>query len=55
MLLSSEIASKAREYREIQIFIQQLQEEADAIKAVLTAEMDASGTDEMKTDIFTIR
>jgi predicted phage-related endonuclease len=50
-----EITNAAKEYREIQIFIKQLQDEADALKATITAEMDARQTDTLQTDIFIIR
>ena len=51
----NEISTKAREYKELQNFIKQLQEEADALKAEITAHMDAQGADTVKTDLFTIR
>jgi len=50
-----EIASKAREYKELQIFIKQLQDEAEAIKGEITAEMEARGTDTLQADIFTVK
>ena len=52
---SIEISAKIREYKELQTFIQQLQEEADAAKAVLIAEMEAQSTDTITADIFTVR
>lgn len=50
-----EISTKAKEYKELQNFIKQLQDEADTLKAAITAEMEATGTDTMTTDLFTIR
>jgi len=50
-----EISTKAKEYKELQNFIKQLQEEADAIKTAITAEMEAENTDTVATDLFTIR
>ena len=52
---ANEISTKAREYREVQALIKQLQEEADALKAEITAHMDAEQTDTLQADIFTIR
>ena len=49
-----EITGKAKEYRELQSMIKQLEEEADALKAEMIAELEAQGTDTLKADIFTI-
>lgn len=51
----NEIAAKAREYRELQAYIKQLEEEAEAIKTDLTAQMAQQGVDTLEADIFTIR
>ena len=50
-----EITGKAKEYREIQAMLKQLEEEADALKADMIAELEAQGVDSLKADIFTIR
>jgi len=50
-----ELTNKVREFKELQIFIQQLQEEAEAIKAEITAEMEARQTEEMLVDVFKVR
>lgn len=50
-----EITNKAREYREIQAMIKQLEDEAEALKAAITAQMDAQNTDTVQADIFTIK
>jgi Phage-related protein, predicted endonuclease len=50
-----EITTKAKEYKELQNFIKQLQDEADTIKASITAEMEAQSVDTVATDLFTIR
>ena len=52
---SAEITKAARDYREIQAMIKELQDEADAIKATITAEMDAQGIDTVQADVFTVR
>jgi predicted phage-related endonuclease len=52
---STEMTSKVREYKELQIFIKQLEEEADALKAAITAEMDARQTDSLVVDVFTVK
>ena len=52
---TNEINAKAREYREITHFIKQLQDEADALKAAITAAMEAAGTDTVETDLYTVR
>jgi len=51
----NEIISIVREYKELQIFIKQLEEEADGLKAAITAEMDARQTDSLIVDVFTVR
>ena len=51
----NEISTKAREYKELQNFISQLQDEADAIKAEITAAMEVKNVDTIATDLFTIR
>jgi len=52
---NKDISTKAKEYKELQQFIKQLEEEADGIKAAIIAEMEAQQTDTMQTDMFTIR
>ena len=54
-MTTGEITNKAKEYRELQAMIKQLQEEADALRGVITAEMDAQGVETLQADIFTIR
>jgi predicted phage-related endonuclease len=49
------ISKAARDYRELQTMIKELEAEADAIKAVMISEMEKQNTDTLKTDIFTIR
>jgi predicted phage-related endonuclease len=49
-----ELAEKARQYRETQAFIRQLQDEAESIKAALTAEMDRRGLETLEADMFTV-
>ena len=51
----TEIASKAREYREIQAEIKALQEQADALKTAMIAEMDAQQADALQAGEYTIR
>lgn len=50
-----EISTKAKEYRELQQFIKQLEDEAEALKAAIVAEMEAQQTDTIHTDLFTIK
>lgn len=50
-----ELLEKIRSYKELQLFIKQLTEEADAIKSVITAQMDAENTDTMTVDVFTVK
>ena len=52
---NTEILTKAKEYKELQQFIKQLEEEAEALKAAMVAEMDARETDTISTDLFTIK
>ena len=50
-----EITGKAKEYRELQVMIKQLEEEAEALKADMICELEAQGTDTLQADIFTIK
>ena len=50
-----DINKAARDYRELQAMIKELEAEAEAIKANITAHMDAENTDTLQADIFTIR
>lgn len=50
-----ELASKAREYKELQALIEEAEAELEAIRDELKAEMEARSTDEMTVDVFKIR
>ena len=50
-----EIKGKAKEYREIQAMIKQLEDEAEALKATMIAELEAQGVSTLQADIFTIK
>ena len=50
-----EITGKAREYREVQAMIKQLEEEAEALKGEMIAELEAQGVSTLQADIFTIK
>ena len=50
-----EITNKAREYKELQIMIKELEDAAAALRADITAHMDAQGVDTLQADIFIIR
>jgi predicted phage-related endonuclease len=50
-----ELAEKAKAYKELQAMIHQLEEEADAIKAAITAQMEAAGAETVQADVFNIR
>ena len=50
-----DITKAARDYREIQAMIKELEAEAEAIKTNITAHMDAQQTDTLQADIFTIK
>ena len=54
-MLVNELTEKAKEYKELTQFIKQLQDEADALRATITADMDAKKVDIVETDLFTIR
>jgi len=51
----SELTTRAKEYRELQAMIKELEAEAEAVKANITAEMEALGVDTLQADVFTIR
>ena len=48
-----DLTTKAKEYKELQVFIKQLEEEAEALKAAIIDGM--GGRDTVHVDIFTIR
>jgi predicted phage-related endonuclease len=50
-----EISTRAKEYKELQQFIKQLEDEAETIKAAIIAEMEAQQTDSITTDLFTVK
>ncbi len=50
-----EMSTTAREYREVQAMIKELEAEADALKQKMIAAMDASKADEMTAGEYTIR
>jgi len=50
-----DITKAAKDYRELQAMIKELEAEAEAIKATLTAEMTAQGVDTLVADIFTVK
>jgi predicted phage-related endonuclease len=52
---NEELKAKIREFKELQIFIKQLSEEADAIKADIISEMEAQQTDTLNVDVFTVK
>ena len=52
---STELTTKARDYRELQAMIKELEAEADALKAAIIAEMEARGADTLQADVSTIK
>ena len=50
-----DITGKAKEYREIQAMIKELEGEAEALKATMIAELEAQNTDTLQADVFTIK
>lgn len=52
---TNELAATIRELKELQAFIKQLEEEADAAKAAIIAEMQVRQTDTLQADVFTVR
>lgn len=50
-----ELKTKIREYKELQVFIKQLEEEAEAAKAAIIEEMESQQTDTLNVDIFTVK
>ena len=50
-----EMASAAREYRELQAEIKQLEEQAEALKANMVREMDSRKVDELAAGEYKIR
>jgi predicted phage-related endonuclease len=49
------ILEKVKQFKELQIFIRQLEEEMEGIKQTVINEMTAQQVDEMIIDVFTIR
>jgi len=54
-MTTTDIIKAAKDYRELQTMIRELEAEAEAIKANLTAHMDAEDMETIKADCFTIR
>ena len=52
---TNEMATTAREYRELQAQIKTLEEMADALKQQMIREMDTQGVEELATGEYTIR
>ncbi len=52
---TNELTSTAREYRELQAQIKALEEQADALKQTMIAEMDARKVDALDAGEYTIR
>ena len=50
----ADIAAKAREYKEIQAMIKELEAEADALKQAMINEMDFQQTDKLNAGDYTI-
>jgi predicted phage-related endonuclease len=54
-MTTKDVEARAKEYKEIAQFIKQLQDEADALRQAITAEMEARGVEVIEGDLFTIR
>jgi predicted phage-related endonuclease len=52
---NAELAAKVKEYRQIQQFIKQLEDEADTLKAAITAEMEAQEAETVQAGLFTVK
>ena len=52
---TTEMTTKAREYRELQAMIKKLEAEADALKQQMIGEMDARNIEELAAGEYTIR
>jgi predicted phage-related endonuclease len=50
-----DITKAAKDYRELQAMIKELENEAEAIKATLTSHMDTQQIDILQADIYTIK
>ena len=50
-----DLTSKAREYKELQTMIKQLEDEAEVIKQSLIVELEARNADTVQADIFTVK
>jgi len=52
---TNELTTTAREYREIQAMIKELEAQADALKQQMVKEMDTRNIEELKAGEYTIR
>lgn len=52
---NNEMYEKIKNFKELQIMIKQLEDEAEAVKQTIIAEMDAQNTEQLTIDIFTVR
>lgn len=54
-MTTTEITSKVTELKELQVFIKQLKDEADALQAAIIEEMNARKTEVLNAGMFTVR
>jgi len=50
-----EMLERVRKFKELQMFIRQLEDEAEEIKATITAEMEYQQLDTLYVDVFTVK
>ena len=54
-MAKTEILEKVRKFKELQVFIRQLEDEAEGLKDIITAEMLQQQTDTLYVDVFTVK
>ena len=52
---SKDFLAKVRQFKELQVFIKELEDELDGIKGELVSEMTVRDTSEMVIDTYTVR
>ena len=54
-MTDAELKKAAKEYRDLQVMIKELETEVESIKAAITGYMDAEKIDTVQADVFTIK
>jgi len=54
-MTTQEITTKIREYKELQAYVRELEEELEATKAAIISEMEARKVNTLLADVYTVK